>query len=203
MNFTSSYQDLTTPLPFKREFAFQSSSCAFKPCYETGVGYENSSGDNKSQAKFIDCFELSQEDPNNRVQVDESDQELASAPSFIQSELCHSNGRGPYGHHEQLIILLYGYQFFYSKNVYSIISRKMNEKRNRASVRQKLEQIVHKASGQQYGSLLHRRDEVLPILRREFWRILYLSENGSQHEQQFAAKIKALAQSINMPEQVS
>ena len=161
--------------------------------------------ESKSKAeKYLASLDMGDGGPGNETDPQETESiENAAAPYFIQSELVDYNGRGPYGPLEQLIILLYGYQFFYSKNVYSIVSRKMNYKRNRASVRQKLEQIVHKASGQQYGSLLNRRDEVLPILRREFWRILYDCEAGSSHDQAFAAQIKKLAHSINMPEQAA
>lgn len=168
---------------------------------------DRSSLDNTTETKaekYLASLDLDDGGQGEAAATQETENiENAAAPYFIQSELVDYNGRGPYGPLEQLIILLYGYQFFYSKNVYSIVSRKMNYKRNRASVRQKLEQIVHKASGQQYGSLLNRRDEVLPILRREFWRILYDCESGSPHDQEFAAQIKKLAHSINMPEQAS
>lgn len=143
--------------------------------------------------------QLNMEDESSTIH--EIDEENTPAPDFIVSELVDFNGKGPYEPLEQLIILVYGYQFFYSKNVYAIISKKMQNKRNRASIRQKLEQIVHKASGTQYGSLLHRRDEVLPILRREFWKILYRCEQGSMDDRVFARNMKKLAQSINMPEQ--
>ena len=199
---------------FRPTFGFEAPREVEKEAFEEGSsGGQRSSGEvvwrrsrvgEESKAeKYMASLDLEEADAGEGNAQETENIENAAAPYFIQTELVDYNGRGPYGPLEQLIILLYGYQFFYSKNVYSIVSRKMNYKRNRASVRQKLEQIVHKASGQQYGSLLNRRDEVLPILRREFWRILYDCESGSPHDQAFAAQIKKLAHEINMPEQAS
>mmetsp|Transcript_10135 Transcript_10135/g.13176 ORF Transcript_10135/g.13176 Transcript_10135/m.13176 type:complete len:859 (-) Transcript_10135:436-3012(-) len=121
---------------------------------------------------------------------------VGKPPDFVQKELSQFTGTGAFSITELIVVLLFVHQAYRTRDPYASCYKRLEKKRSRTSIRQKVEKIVKQETGL-LGGLL--RDTTREIALDALWNrlqniIVFASREGTGPEKSF---IKALTKHYN------